>query len=782
MKKISILLIISIVIGILLTISDESYATDSSLIPTASNNIQISLKRNSALVPLNSGYMRVFYDRINNNIGVEYYDDNFNILRKKKIELELSVYGGFYAGSNAYYVVEGQSNKDEDSNLEVIRVIKYDKDWNRLGAARITSDSNDGYKKIRYPFDVGCVEMTEVDGNLYIVTGHTGYIDDSIGQGHQGFLMLEVNESTLIGKIVDADLWHSFAQYIDYKDSNLYVLEQSEGSGRTQLTRYDKTTLKNKTISLLSYGGDRTSVWAQECYASVDGMAIAQNNVLSIGTSIDQSKYDSVSPSMAHNIYLAVTPIDSFSTETTTLKWLTSYADEGQCFTGLEITKINDNRFMISWEEYEESQDMVDNDTLSTSKLHYIFVDGNGNKLGAEYTAAATISDCKPIVKEAKIVYYASNGNMVDFYTIDSTTGKFSKVIYRVAGENATWFLDNKGVLTISGSGKISVDTEARFRYPLSSTASVHSYSSLDNAWKPIRSLVKEIVVKEGITSIPDNEFQSFSNLTQVILPNSMKTIGKLAFKGCSYLRKILMLSNITSIGEDALWSGYYSYSDKKLCFATVYTTKESYVELWAKENEVSYKYVDNLTLTDSTTGIILKVLGETTTNFVVNKLETDNKDYSDMKDKISDKFVLSSYTTSTNNGICFGDNELTFKIGKNYKGKNVSIVQKKSNGDIEVVNKEVDSNGNVTIITDELSSFMIGIDPSDVDYLLGDVNGDGNITLADCTKILAHVKKTKILSEEEQQRADVNVDGKVTLADYTKVLAHVKKTKLLSD
>ena len=65
-------------------------------------------------------------------------------------------------------------------------------------------------------------------------------------------------------------------------------------------------------------------------------------------------------------------------------------------------------------------------------------------------------------------------------------------------------------------------------------------------------------------------------------------------------------------------------------------------------------------------------------------------------------------------------------------------------------------------------------------DIKLGDVNKDEKITLADCTKILAHVKKTKLLTEEEQRRADVNQDGKVTLADYTKVLAHVKKTKIL--
>lgn len=181
MKKKIILLITIIVVGILLIIvPNQNYAANSNLLPTASNNILVSLRSKSSLVPLKSGYMRVFYDNTNKNIGIEYYDDNFKILEKKKIALELSIYGGFYAGSNAYYVVEGQNNEEENNNKEVIRVIKYNTKWERIGAAKITSDSSDSYKEIRYPFDYGCVEMTEVDGKLYIVTGHEGYVDEAV--------------------------------------------------------------------------------------------------------------------------------------------------------------------------------------------------------------------------------------------------------------------------------------------------------------------------------------------------------------------------------------------------------------------------------------------------------------------------------------------------------------------------------------------------------------------------------------------------------------------------
>ena len=185
MKKKSILLIVSIVIAILLVIlPNKNFAASSNLVPTACNNIQISLKKYSSLVALSSGYMRVFLDNTDKNIGVEYYDDNFKILQKKTIKLELSnnggYYGGFYAGSDAYYVVEGQNNTEENDNKEVIRVIKYDKNWKKLGTAKIASGSGSEFKKVRYPFDAGCVEMTEANGKLYIVTGHEGYVDDSV--------------------------------------------------------------------------------------------------------------------------------------------------------------------------------------------------------------------------------------------------------------------------------------------------------------------------------------------------------------------------------------------------------------------------------------------------------------------------------------------------------------------------------------------------------------------------------------------------------------------------
>ena len=89
----------------------------------------------------------------------------------------------------------------------------HDTNWNRSGAASITSNPDLFGGEVRYPFDYGCVEMTETNGTLYIVTGHEGYVDESVGQGHQGFLMIAVDQASMTGKIVSCDLWHSFCMF-----------------------------------------------------------------------------------------------------------------------------------------------------------------------------------------------------------------------------------------------------------------------------------------------------------------------------------------------------------------------------------------------------------------------------------------------------------------------------------------------------------------------------------------------------------------------------------------
>ncbi len=587
-------------------LSDEEEAEEdailvennSTLQPTAINNLCVRLIKTTYLVATDTGYMRVIYN--GEKIVAEYYDSNFNLLNKKLIDLELPVWGGFYAGNDAYYIAEGQYNNDENDDAEFIRIIKYDKDWKRIGAAGIKCGTS-YYDPVRTPFFNGNVEMVESAGSLYLVTGHEGYVDPAYGMGHQGYLMIKVDTATMTGSCIDSDLWHSLAQYIKVDGSKFYVLEQSEGSRYTKLSSYDTTdNLSKDSIPVLNYGGSRTSGWAIACYASVDDLAVSENNILGLGTSIDQSLYNEVSSNrdtMSHNIYLTVTPKNNFTVDATTVKWITNYSGDGKSFIGVNITKINDNKFLLAWEETDSSADASTDDTLSGFLLHYVFVDGDGNVISDEFTARAPISDCHPILNGSKVVYCASSTNMVDFYTIDTVTGAFSKKTYRVAGENSTWEIDEDGALTVSGEGALSDDVDVYYRYPLSSTKNSYSYSQSDNDWNVVRNNVTKIIVNSGITTIPYRRYAGFNNLTEVELANGVVSIGKEAFYLCNNLRIITIPRSVTEIGDDIVWVGsYYTGSGAHVTRSTIYAYRDSVAAQYAQDNNISFKGIGDIT------------------------------------------------------------------------------------------------------------------------------------------------------------------------------------------
>ena len=373
-------------------------------IKTTSNN----LKKRAYLTSEQDGFMRVAYD--GESIVIEYYDEDFQMVKQGYLPMELEQWGGFYKGEDSYYIVEGHINNDCIDDTEVVRIIKYDFGWNRLGAGSVLAKKGWEYE-IREPFLYSCVNMCEVNGKLYVVTGREGYVDENYGMGHQGMMLIRMDEDTYNTEIVYGDFFHSFSQYLVHNGTDLYVGELSEGGLCTTVSKFDTNSTGtdyfnafSEVASVLNYGGEHTSAWAIAVYASVDDMAISSNNIMCLGTSIDQSQYDEVTPDTAHNIYLTVTPISDLNSENTSVKWLTEYAGDGKCFYGAKITKVSDDRFLIIWEEvpYDENSIKLSNynDILSCGDLHYVFVDGSGNKISKEYTARAMISDCHPILKD----------------------------------------------------------------------------------------------------------------------------------------------------------------------------------------------------------------------------------------------------------------------------------------------------------------------------------------------------------------------------------------------
>ncbi len=65
-------------------------------------------------------------------------------------------------------------------------------------------------------------------------------------------------------------------------------------------------------------------------------------------------------------------------------------------------------------------------------------------------------------------------------------------------------------------------------------------------------SSTSELVIPEGVTSIPNEAFRYFSNVTKIKLPKSLETISDVNFWGYTYLTEITVPSTVSSVGSGA--------------------------------------------------------------------------------------------------------------------------------------------------------------------------------------------------------------------------------------
>ena len=101
---------------------------------------------------------------------------------------------------------------------------------------------------------------------------------------------------------------------------------------------------------------------------------------------------------------------------------------------------------------------------------------------------------------------------------------------------SVAWNFDSTtGTLTISGKGAMA------------------TYVTKEGVpWYDYRSQITSVVVEDSVTSIGQYAFYDCTNLTSVTIPESVTSIGNFAFDNCSSLTSITIPSGVTSIGEDA--------------------------------------------------------------------------------------------------------------------------------------------------------------------------------------------------------------------------------------
>lgn len=350
------------------------------------------------------GLTRVEY--MNNSVLVEEYAEDNSLAFSEKIDMPLPVFGGFYSGSNANYLVLGQNNKEESSDTEIMRVVKYSKDWQII-------DSVSAYGcNTTVPFRAGSLRMTETNGRLYIHTCHEMYTYTD-GLNHQANMTFVVDEETM--EITDSHysisnngtgyVSHSFNQFIATDGSNIYRCDHGDAHPRGIMISKCSSSLtgvSHKNVFEISgtTGNNSTGV-------SAGGLALSENNCLVVGNSVDMEA-ENYSAYGQRNIFLSVTDKQF---ESTSYKYLTEYTGTDNVSTATpQIVKVSEEMFLIMWEENNNSGVCV----------KALTVDGNGNITQSAVTLNdARLSDCQSIVTADGLVkWYVSDSSSVRLYSI----------------------------------------------------------------------------------------------------------------------------------------------------------------------------------------------------------------------------------------------------------------------------------------------------------------------------------------------------------------------------
>ena len=358
------------------------------------------------------GLMRVQGDAVDGKILVEYYDSSYNITSSKTVSAELPIFGGFYESRDNYYIISGQENLSENNALEVYRITKYDKSWNKIKSCGL-------YGANTYiPFDAGSARMTDDGSYLLIRTCHEMYASDD-GLHHQANVTIQVDMASMTITDYFAGVMnnscgyvsHSFNQFIKVENGHIIAVDHGDAYPRSiVLTKYNTNYTSGKffpssgspctVTDLLTFPGKTGDNYTG---ASVGGFEISDSTYIVAGNYVGDSAYSSSNSSSTRNIFVATLAKNSSQP---TVNMLTSYTT-GTASTP-HLVKLGANSFMLLW-----SHD---------GKVYYTKLDGYGKQSGSIYSMSGKLSDCVPLVYNGKLVWYVWENETVTFYSIDTTS------------------------------------------------------------------------------------------------------------------------------------------------------------------------------------------------------------------------------------------------------------------------------------------------------------------------------------------------------------------------
>ena len=343
-------------------------------------------------------------------IIVEDYSSAFALRSSRTVPMELSIWGGFYAGRDYNFLIFGQDNVEENDSKEVIRIVKYSKDWQRLGQASLR-----GANTI-HPFDAGSLRCDEYGGYLYIRTCHEMYTS-SDGLNHQANMTISVEQDSMTVADAYYDVMnqsygyvsHSFNQFILVdEDGRIVAIDHGDahprgvafskyyadaGTGRFRGQGYNPWCSYG---NLFQFAG---AVGANTTGASIGGLAETRDSYVFC------YNYDGKGGNGDRYMYY------HWMDKATGKSWSAQITKTPGSTTPVLAPAGLDGGYLL----WNGKSGHIVNDTLYY--LHY-GADGTPEQYK---TAKGSLSDCQPIYYNGQVVWYVTDNSAPVFYTLDSS-------------------------------------------------------------------------------------------------------------------------------------------------------------------------------------------------------------------------------------------------------------------------------------------------------------------------------------------------------------------------
>ena len=358
----------------------------------------------------NGNYMRVQSGAIEGKLLVEYYSSDFEPLSTKLIDNELPVFGAFYDSGDNYYVLSGQENPKQNDSLEVFRITKYDKNWNKIKSCGLYGANT------TVPFDAGSARMTHSGDHLLVRTCHEMY-KSSDGNNHQSNVTIEVDMPSMTitdsyTGVMNVDygyVSHSFNQFIKTDGNHIVALDHGDAHPRSAvLVKYNSDFTTGKffpsyfdkvsNIDVVTYP-EYTSGHYNYTGAAIGGFDVSSSSYIVAQSTVD---LDYINTSETRNVYVSAVSKDL---STNKLNKITSYAEGTDSASAPQLVKINDNSFLLLW--------------VRDTKVSCVKLNADGTVNGSIHTFEGSLSDCQPVIKNGRAVWYVYDKNNVTFNSLN---------------------------------------------------------------------------------------------------------------------------------------------------------------------------------------------------------------------------------------------------------------------------------------------------------------------------------------------------------------------------